>query len=79
MVPNGRNRKSVRCAQEFAPQADTQPADWLAEPQYAGLPDSPDALVDELLASGRYALLLRPEMSQHLERGHIVPHRATTR
>ena len=41
---------------------------WLAEPQFAGLPDSPDALVDEMLASGRYALLLRPEMSQHLER-----------
>jgi formylglycine-generating enzyme required for sulfatase activity len=72
MVPNRRNRKSVRTHLESAPQADAQPAGWLAEPQYAGLPDSPDALVDELLASGRYALLLRPEMSQHLERGHIV-------
>jgi gamma-glutamyl hercynylcysteine S-oxide synthase len=72
LSPPGRNRISPRPRAESAERAEAQPAGWLAEPQFAGLPDSPDALVDELLASGRYALLLRPEMSQHLERGHIV-------
>ena len=31
-----------------------------------GLPRNTDALVDELLATGRYALLLRPETKKHL-------------
>ena len=57
-----RSGRAARCAA----------AGWLAEPEFAGLPDSPDALVDEMLASGRYALLLRPEMNLHLDRGHIV-------
>lgn len=35
-------------------------------------PHSTDALVDELLASGRYALLLRPETKQHLTQLHVV-------
>lgn len=35
-------------------------------------PSSADALVDELLATGRYALLLRPETKQHLTQLHIV-------
>ena len=35
-------------------------------------PSSTDALVDELLATGRYALLLRPETKQHLTQLHIV-------
>ncbi len=29
-------------------------------------------LVDEMLATGRYALLLRPEMNRHLDRDHII-------
>jgi iron(II)-dependent oxidoreductase len=36
------------------------------------LPGSTDALVDELLADGRYALLLRPETKRHLSQLHIV-------
>jgi gamma-glutamyl hercynylcysteine S-oxide synthase len=67
----GRNRASARPRAESADHPEKPPG-WLAEPEFAGLPDSPDGLVDELLASRRYALLLRPEMSQHLERGHIV-------
>jgi iron(II)-dependent oxidoreductase len=67
----GRSRPRKQTA-EPAERTDAPPPSWLAEPEFAGLPDSPDALVDELLAGGRYALLLRPEMSQHLERGHIV-------
>jgi iron(II)-dependent oxidoreductase len=35
-------------------------------------PDSTDALVDDLLATGRYALLLRPETKQHLNQLQIV-------
>jgi iron(II)-dependent oxidoreductase len=35
-------------------------------------PSSTDALVDELLATRRYALLLRPETKQHLSQLHIV-------
>ena len=35
-------------------------------------PLSTDALVDELLATRRYALLLRPETKQHLTQLHIV-------
>jgi formylglycine-generating enzyme required for sulfatase activity len=70
-APPGRRRRENRPT-EPVDRPDAPPPGWLAEPEFAGLPDSPDALVDELLASGRYALLLRPEMSQHLERGHIV-------
>jgi formylglycine-generating enzyme required for sulfatase activity len=71
-APPKRTRMSSRHAPEHADNRNASAPGWLAEPEFAGLPDSPDALVDELLASGRYALLLRPEMSQHLERGHIV-------
>jgi formylglycine-generating enzyme required for sulfatase activity len=35
-------------------------------------PVSTDALVDELLATRRYALLLRPETKQHLTQLHVV-------
>jgi gamma-glutamyl hercynylcysteine S-oxide synthase len=71
-APPNRSRKNSQRASERTERPDAPAPGWLAEPEFAGLPDSPDALVDELLASGRYALLLRPEMSQHLERGHIV-------
>ncbi len=37
-----------------------------------GAPTSTDALVDELFANGRYALMLRPETKQHLTQTHIV-------
>ncbi|MEX0610930.1 MAG: SUMF1/EgtB/PvdO family nonheme iron enzyme [Pirellulales bacterium] len=50
-----------------------------AEGQYAVhrtsgsvLPKNTDALVDELLATGRYALLLRPITKQHLSQTHIM-------
>lgn len=48
------------------------PARWLSRPEFAKLPESANALVDEMLAMGRYALLLRPEMSRDLDREHIV-------
>jgi len=41
-------------------------------PEFGELPDSADALVDEMLTNGRYALLLRPEMNRHLDRDHII-------
>jgi iron(II)-dependent oxidoreductase len=40
--------------------------------EHNGLPRSTDALVEEMLATGRYALLLRPETKKHLMQGHIV-------
>jgi gamma-glutamyl hercynylcysteine S-oxide synthase len=69
--PPSRGRQRTPAA-EAAERPKSPPPDWLAEPEFAGLPNSPEALVHELLVSGRYALLLRPEMRQHLERGHIV-------
>lgn len=48
------------------------PKRWLAQPEFSSLPGSADALVEEMLAMGRYALLLRPEMNRHLDREHIV-------
>jgi iron(II)-dependent oxidoreductase len=36
------------------------------------LPGTTDALVDELLATGRYALLLRPQTKRHLTQLHVV-------
>src|SRR5262245_27302197 len=58
----------------------TRPADsneplpkrWLGHPEFSELPESTDALVEDLLATGRYALLLRPEMNRHLDREHIT-------
>jgi iron(II)-dependent oxidoreductase len=44
----------------------------LQRPAYSGLPRNTDTLVDELLATGRYALLLRPETKKHLTQQHIV-------
>jgi iron(II)-dependent oxidoreductase len=37
-----------------------------------GAPRSTDALVDELLANGRYALMLRPETKQHLSQSQLM-------
>lgn len=44
----------------------------LESPQRGGPPTSTDALVDELLANGRYALMLRTETKQHLTQFHVV-------
>jgi iron(II)-dependent oxidoreductase len=41
-------------------------------PEFGELPASADALVDEMLTNGRFALLLRPEMNRHLDREHII-------
>jgi iron(II)-dependent oxidoreductase len=35
-------------------------------------PKNTEALVSEMLSTGRYALLLRPQMNRHLDREHIV-------
>jgi iron(II)-dependent oxidoreductase len=37
-----------------------------------GLPRTTDTLVDEMLTTGRYALLLRPQTKKHLSQLHIV-------
>ena len=41
-------------------------------PQRNIAPRTTDALVDELLANGRYALLLRPETKQHLTQFQVM-------
>src|SRR4051794_33525470 len=48
-------------SEQFASTAERMPA-----------PGSADALVDELLADGRYALLLQPEMKQHLTQTQVL-------
>ncbi len=44
----------------------------LTQSDFGDLPQSTNELVDDLLATGRYALLLRPEMTQHLSQVQIV-------
>jgi iron(II)-dependent oxidoreductase len=61
--------KQVAAAEERTPPL---PKRWLGHPEFSELPESADALVDNMLAMGRYALLLRPEMNRHLDREHIV-------
>ena len=41
-------------------------------PRFDHAPDSADDLVDDMLSTKRYALLLRPEMNRHLERHHLL-------
>jgi iron(II)-dependent oxidoreductase len=48
-------------SEQFASTSERMPA-----------PGSADALVDELLADGRYALLLKPEMKQHLTQTQVL-------
>ena len=48
------------------------PAQLFDRPDLGDAPKSTDGLVDELLAMGRYALLLRPETKQHLTQLHVV-------
>jgi gamma-glutamyl hercynylcysteine S-oxide synthase len=53
-------------------QSRTEQPRVLDQLQAGTSPHSTDALVDELLATRRYALLLRPETKQHLSQLHIV-------
>ncbi len=45
---------------------------WLGQEELTELPESTETLVDQMLEMGRYALLLRPQMSRHLDREHMV-------
>src|SRR3990172_8853815 len=63
-----RARQSSEADERHQPPAKRLPG----HPEFAELPQSADALVDEMLAMGRYALLLRPQMNCHLDREHIV-------
>jgi iron(II)-dependent oxidoreductase len=45
---------------------------FFENPGAGGTPASTSALVDELLANGRYALLLRPETKQHLTQAQVM-------
>jgi gamma-glutamyl hercynylcysteine S-oxide synthase len=45
---------------------------FLENPTSYGTPASTNAFVDELLANGRYALLLRPETKQHLTQAQLM-------
>jgi iron(II)-dependent oxidoreductase len=57
-------------ARELADQYEEQAAEESSKRHEP--PRSTDALVDELLANGRYALMLRPETKQHLTQFHIM-------
>jgi iron(II)-dependent oxidoreductase len=67
--PHGnRSGESDRSARVARPNENERPASCESDSvaQLDGPPKSTEALVDELLAGGRYALMLRPETKQHL-------------
>jgi iron(II)-dependent oxidoreductase len=64
--------KKIRPSEESVDDSRPVPSRWLAQPEFAGLPHSTEALVHEMLAMGRYALLLRGDMNRHLDRKHTV-------
>jgi gamma-glutamyl hercynylcysteine S-oxide synthase len=68
------NNRPVRVVldEETATPASTAPDLVDASAPRACPPKSTDALVDDLLAGGRYALMLRPEMKQHLTQLHLM-------
>jgi iron(II)-dependent oxidoreductase len=57
-------------ASESQASRERDPVDALTQPNCA--PRSTDALVDELLVSGRYALMLRPQTKQHLTQQQVM-------
>ena len=61
-----RTVRLVRDAEDERPAATANEIRSKSWPQRDCPPKSTDALVDELLANGRYALMLRPETKQHL-------------
>jgi iron(II)-dependent oxidoreductase len=70
-LPSPRRRESTRSGgDDEQPAREQQPV--LEQLQSAPTPHSTDSLVDELIATGRYALLLRPETKQHLTQMHVV-------
>jgi len=58
--------------QPAAQRAAGHRASWLERNTSPGVPASMDEFVEELLANGRYALLLRAETKQHLTHGQIM-------
>jgi iron(II)-dependent oxidoreductase len=71
--PNSAGRRPRAVENEEAEKAPLQLPPRLAEQAGLGTARrSAGTLVDEMLTSGRYALLLRPEMNRHLDREHIV-------
>jgi gamma-glutamyl hercynylcysteine S-oxide synthase len=77
--PAARGRRAARAgnqygANEQANDTDQHGASLAAADQAraARLPKSTDALVDDLMTTGRYALLLRPEAKQHLTQLDVV-------
>lgn len=65
MAGDGAANDKSNCASSGATLAPANPAK-------SDAPRSADALVEELLYTGRYSLLLRPETKQHLSQSHIV-------
>jgi iron(II)-dependent oxidoreductase len=66
-----RDERAVPRTEDESQPAAEQPR-VLNQLQSSASPHSTDALVDELIATRRYALLLRPETKQHLTQVHIV-------
>jgi len=66
------NDEKIQDDENSPPQHDAAPRPVSANHSLTDEPKSTDALVDELLANERYALLLRPETKQHLTQMHIV-------
>jgi iron(II)-dependent oxidoreductase len=72
----GERRPRIRHGAEQATDAQEHPQPLAkrvpSQPESVEIPQSTDALVNEMLSTGRYALLLRPQMNRHLDRDHIV-------
>jgi iron(II)-dependent oxidoreductase len=73
----GRKREIDRSVRVVRDDENDRPTDSERDPldelaQRNGQPKSTDALVDELLANGRYALMLRPETKQHLTQFQLM-------
>jgi iron(II)-dependent oxidoreductase len=73
----GRKHESDHSARVVRSEENERPAGSERDPveelsHQDSSPKSTDALVDELLASGRYALMLRPETKQHLTQFQLM-------
>jgi iron(II)-dependent oxidoreductase len=70
--PAPRRREPTKPTEQAEEQPSRERPPVLEQFQTGSAPHSTDALVDELLATKRYALLLRPETKQHLTQMHVV-------
>jgi iron(II)-dependent oxidoreductase len=67
-----KTRSGSESAAEVTERTQRPPMPTLSRAEPFEPPKSTNALVNEMLSTGRYALLLRPQMNRHLDHEHIV-------